>query len=270
MSLQQLAHDLELNGAHELQPYLLRPLVPGNAQLWVLLGQLAQGHEHRMAVRALAGLHAVGQDRCQHGRLARGLGAQHVSRAHMAKARDRAGAPGGNLACELEPLAGVDAQLVGLLGPCLASIDARELLLCTKRAARDLEPAETLAALVAHAVDANGKRGGPAGLRPQGNQGVEQLGDALVLERRAKQNGEDTPFAHEPREGGEREHARLEIFVEGRLVGCGGCLEGVAGVVAVLAHERGRIDELAAVCGKVGAQACEHLRARLGRVAVWQ
>ena len=145
----------------------------------------------------------------------------------MREPRHGAHPPGAHLGHRLVGRSLVDAHLVDLLAPGHAAIAAADLRLRAQGATCHLHPRESLAAGAARdAVHARGELVGPAALRDQPREDVEQLRHALAAQGRPEQHGKDRTQREEPQDRAAGDRPALQVLVERALVRGGGLLSG--------------------------------------------
>ena len=211
-------HDLELHGAHQLQMDLLKMRIPAYAEHGIFVRQLTQRFKHRMNV-VFARQHRIGEDRSDDGRIARGLRAQGVPWANVRKTRHGANTASSNFLGKLILLAVIDAYLIDLLFPRLGTGMPADHLFCAQRAAGHFNPSQALATIpAADTIDARGKLREPRLLTHQRAYTIQQLVNALVLERRAGKAGKELALGNHARQRCDRKLTRFKKLLERRFV----------------------------------------------------
>ncbi len=211
----QLLQDLHLHRAHQLHADLAQQRVPDQMQRGILLFQHAELPVGLRGVGPVGQQQAVFQNRLQGRGLRRRLMAEGHAGHRLRQAGHGADRPGWGLLQERKFAAGVQPQLVRLLLPALA----REQLLDTQRAARDLQGGQPRALFVPRdLIDARAEVLSIRGHLHEAAQRVQQRVHALLLQSRTKEARKHLPVRDGGRDLRVRDRAGGEIFVEQRIV----------------------------------------------------
>jgi len=211
----QLLQDLHLHRAHQLHADLAQQRVPDQMQRGILLFQHAQLAVGLRGVGPVGQKQPVFQNRLQGRGLRRRLMAEGHAGHRLRQAGHGADRPGRGLLQERKLAAGIQAELVRLLLPVLA----REQLLDTKRAARDLQEGQPRALFVPRdLIDARAEVGPVCRRLHEAAQRVQQRVHALPLQGGTKEARKHLPVRDGGRDLRVRDPAGGEIFIEQRIV----------------------------------------------------